>query len=624
MDAITELIKLFEKQNDLVRNMASNADDNSLAKKNINTAASDTPSNLKGNEKKRAKELSLIFVTTLLDEQRKREKDTKLQTKIAGSQPKGLTSIAGGSMTSKTASKNVETEGGGLLDMLKTGLLSALPFIGKIAGKIGTIFKSIGGAFKKLFLKLGSKVKGFFGKIGSAISKMWTKLKNSKIIQALKGYIDDAIKGIKGLFSSIKNKIVKIFKVVGDKISGLWSKITNSKAYKAMEGLVDDAVKGIKGFFGGIKNKIVSIIESITEGIKNLVPKNLQKFLPKSLQSTIAETGEQAAKGSSKGFFGKVLSAGKNIASKGVGLAVKGVKTVGSGLAKGASAVGGGVVAVGKGAASMTASAAKKTVSSAAKGIINSTGGMFKMMGRLTAKGSAKVPIIGPAIEAALATYDIKGMKEKLAKGEITEEQLQKDAGKRVITGVTGMLGSAGGAALAGALGSVIPVAGTALGAIAGGLLGDTAGRFLGGVISDYVIPPKYTKTIGAFVTGTNPPQDEMQDFIIKDGKVHKFSNKDEVMGMKSGGAINEFLRSQHGTQSALYNLYKINHLSAQYLRMIAQNTSAMARGMKGFGGGQSSPIVMNSHVSQPTTNKQMVSIPDNRDAYANSPYALG
>jgi hypothetical protein len=610
VDAITELIKLFQKQNDLVNSMATNSGDNSLASKNVNNDASNTPSNLTGNEKKRAKELSSIFVTSFFEEQRKREKDTKLGTKTSSPKSeKGLTSIAGAA-----SSKQGEKAGGGLLDTLMSGLNWAWPLIVKLAGKIKEIFGKLGGAFKKLFSKIGSKIKGLFGKIKGTISKMWSKLKNSKIIKALKGYIDDAIKGIKSIFGKIKSKIGNFVKSIGKNISNMWGRLTSTNAYKSLSKAFTIAKGAITDFFKGIKDKMVNLASKATEKVKSLLPNSLKTV----------KDGMKSVAGKSKGFLSNVLSSGKTIvsksvrlATKGAGLTAKGVKAVGTGVVKG-------TVAIGKGAASLTASAAKKTVSSAASGIIKSSGGMVKLMGRLTAKGAAKVPIIGPAIEAAFTAKDIKDMKEKLAKGEITEEQLQKDAGKRVITGVTGMLGGASGAVLAGALGSIIPVAGTALGAIAGGLLGDTAGRFLGGLVTDYVIPEKYTKTIGAFVTGTTPPKEEMQDFIIKDGKVHKFSKKDEVMGMKSGGAINDFLKSQHGTQSALYILYKINHMSAQYLGMIAQNTSIMAKGMKNMNNSSASPIVVNSPQPQQGSTKQMINIPDNRAAYTSSPYALG
>jgi hypothetical protein len=239
-------------------------------------------------------------------------------------------------------------------------------------------------------------------------------------------------------------------------------------------------------------------------------------------------------------------------------------------------------------------------------------------MGKLTAKGAARVPIIGPAIEAALATYDIAAMKKK----GLSDSELQEQAGKRVISGVSGMVGAAGGAALLGALGSVVPFAGNALGLIVGGMAGDLAGRYLGGLITDYVIPKKYTKTIGAFVTGTTPPKDEMQDFIIKNGKVHKFSNKDEIMGMKTGGAINEFLKEGSGNNQTMQMIVDANNISNQYLKAIAHNTAMMVQKFSNQSSGGSPVVVSNSSPKAPPT-KQMMTIPNNRAGYSSSAYAL-
>jgi hypothetical protein len=280
-------------------------------------------------------------------------------------------------------------------------------------------------------------------------------------------------------------------------------------------------------------------------------------------------------------------------------------------------AVGGAAMSAGKAVGGAAINASKRVVSTAAKGIIKGSGGMFKLMGRLTAKGAAKIPIIGPAIEAAFTAKDIKKLK---AQG-LTDSELQQQAGKRVITGVSGMVGAAGGAALAGTLGSIVPGAGTALGAIVGAIGGDLAGRFLGGLITDYIIPKKYTKTIGAFVTGTTPPKDEMQDFIIKNGKIHKFNKNDEVMGLKTGGAINEFLRG-NGNNEYMRVIIKANIKSIQYLRVIAQNTAIMVQKFSNPQSGGNPINIIEPPQNQPSKNA-IVPIGSNRSTYSASPYAL-
>lgn len=598
MDALNELIKIFNHQNDLVKSLASG--ENTLVGKNIINPAKDDPPNLKNNEKKRVQESSSIFVKTYFDELKKREKDTKLETKTSTSSTGKLASGI-----SKDVQDKVGEKSKGLFDKIKTGLLAAIPFLGAILKKISPLLKGLGTFIGKIFSKLGSLVKGLFGKISSAITKVWSAIKNSKAYKALKGLFSRAISGVKNVFSKIVSKFGTFFKTISSKLGSLVGKIRNSNAFKMMGKAFESTKKAIASIFNNIKGKIVKTIGNVVDKAKSLVP------------DVVKKTAAPA-----KSFLGKALSVGKNILSSGAEIVGKGVSSGAKIVGKGVSAVAQGATALGKGAASMTASAAKKTVSIAAKGAIKSAGGMLGLLGKIAGKGLSKIPIIGPAIESAMAMYDIASMKDKLAKGEITVDQLQKDAGKRVISGVTGMLGSASGAVLAGTLGSIIPGAGTALGAIAGGILGDTAGRFLGGLVTDYIIPEKYTKTIGAFVTKTTPPKEEMQDFIIKDGQLHKFSQKDEIMGLKSGGAINEFLRG-NGNNSIMNKVVSIGVTSNNYLKLIANNTAIMAKNMNN-GGSAISPPTMVVTPPLPTNSKQMISIPDNRDGYFNSVYSLG
>ena len=114
-----------------------------------------------------------------------------------------------------------------------------------------------------------------------------------------------------------------------------------------------------------------------------------------------------------------------------------------------------------------------------------------------------------------------------------------------------------------------------------------------------------------------------MQDFIIKDGKVHKFSNKDELMGLKSGGAINEFLQSRPKNDSYI-RLVEIGLTANSYLMAIANNTAILAKGDKS--NSAASPIIVQApNTTSRTSNKSSyINIYDNRSGYATSPYSLG
>ncbi len=608
MDVITDLLEILQRQSKVLESMSSankTVDKNIVKSPNSSFNTNTVSSHLNSNEKKRTKEASNIFIKQFFDEQARREKDTALKTSV-------VKSYSNPSNTDKVASslgkkvKDVKKSTMGFGDIAKVLGLAAL---GALAA-----FSKIGPIIRVFLSKLDPLLKKLLGKIGPMLTKILSKVGGliKKVLSKAGGLLKKALSRIggllKGIFTkagkAIKSTLGRVFRSIGKSLSGLWGRITSSNAFKVMEDGFEAAKAAIGDLFASLKEKIVGVIAKVTSGIKSVVPSGVKNVV-----------------GASKGIIGKALSGGASLISKGASAVGKGAAYVGKGVVKGATAVGKGVVSSGKGAVGLTVEAAKDVVKASASGIIKGSGGMFKLMGRLTAKGASKVPIIGPAIETILAAYDIKGMKEKLAKGEITEAQLQQDAGKRVISGVTGLIGSAGGAALGGTLGSIVPVAGNAIGAIVGAVGGDVAGRFLGGLISDYVIPPKYTKTIGAFVTGTTPPKEEMQDFILKDGQLHKFSKKDEVMGLKKGGAINEFLRGG-GKDAGLKFLLSHTIQNTKYLAIIANNTGMMARNGNSSGGGNAT-VVMAPQTSSPTE-RSMIGIPNNRDGYLSSSYALG
>lgn len=66
----------------------------------------------------------------------------------------------------------------------------------------------------------------------------------------------------------------------------------------------------------------------------------------------------------------------------------------------------------------------------------------------------------------------------------------------------------------------------------------------------------------------------EMQDFIVQDGKITPFSNKDSVLGMKTGGAIDKLVNKQNEDIKRFSGqLVKIALEHTQILRDIAINT---------------------------------------------------
>jgi hypothetical protein len=569
---VEEFMGVLEKQHSLIEQLSNNkTGSNSLVDKNIIKSQNSTfdsevsNSRLNSREKSRVKDASSIFISKFFEEQKRQVKDTAQKTLVSKISKPVKPTVQGKDSTT--------TSGGGgwldkLLGMLGLGALTKFLKPGALKALFKKGLTKLSGLFKRVISSIWKGIKTLFSKMWGGLRGLFSGIKNSKFVKGIKNIISKAWNGIKGVFNSVKNKISGLFKSIGKSIRSMWGGIKNSKVFKSLTGIISKVSVAISTFFKGIKDKILSVSKKAVAGIKSIIPEGV------------------------KNVAGKVVGGAKNVAGKVVGGA--------------------------KNLSSAALSKAKGAVSSIAKGAIKNTGGMFKMMGRLTAKGAARVPIIGPAIESVLATMDINAMKKR----GLTESELQKQAGKRVITGVTGMIGATGGALLAGTLGSIIPGAGTAIGAILGAIGGDMAGRFLGGLISDYIIPQKYVKTIGAFVTGTTPPKEEMQDFIIKDGKLHKFNRRDEVMGIKTGGAINEFLTSGGYPQQAMKVLITTNKLANEYLRTIANNTAMMVKNLNGGSSGGSSINISVPQVKSPS--KQMMTIPNNRDGYASSPYAIG
>ena len=186
-----------------------------------------------------------------------------------------------------------------------------------------------------------------------------------------------------------------------------------------------------------------------------------------------------------------------------------------------------------------------------ARGVITNVGGVLKPL----AKG---LPLVGPVLELFFGRGDILKLKQQRVDGEIkSDDELYQQAGERVVRGLGGLLGGAGGAALIGGLGTFLggPV-GAVIGAIAGGVGGDLAGRALADLLSKYIIPTEALKDVGKIVvTAPLVDDEEMQDFIIKDGQVRKFSNKDEVLGMKDGGAISDLLSTITSNNNRQYTI---------------------------------------------------------------------
>lgn len=593
MDGIVaDLLVLMKKSTDLLENMSLQKDpSNSLANKNISNASESATfgkketGSLNQNETKKTKEVASIFISKFFEEQDRRKKDTFEKGTLSQKSEKQTTSAAG-KVQQQIATEKAPS---GLLDTL-LGMLGLAGLLKKL--KLSDIIKSI----KKVIGKVANAMK-------TVASKVWN--------------------GLKRVVSSIGNFFKNAF-----------SKLTNSKAWKSFKSALSKGKDIVKKLLTSAKNMILKTLTSVGNFFKNILSKipGLSKLFPglavaddvakKTATEAAKKTADVAKNPPKSGGFmnfvksaaGKVASGAKSVASS----AASAVKTVGGAVVSGAKTAGSAVMSGAKAVKAFAVEPAKKAISSAVSGAVKSAGGVAKFLKVL--KG---IPVLGGIIESVLTYNDIQTLKSEYDAGKISIDELQQKAGKRGIQGVTALVGTTAGGALGAALGSVVPVVGNLIGGVLGAMTGDAAGRWLGGVMTDYVIPEKYTKSIGAFFTNTTPPKEEMQDFIIRGRNVYPFSNKDDVMGMKTGGAIENFLGSSNN--SGIKHLSNALRESNKYLRAIERNTRNFSNSAPSSSPSQQ--VVSNNNISVtaplPNQDSPPSAFGNNRMGYADSVYSF-
>ena len=216
--------------------------------------------------------------------------------------------------------------------------------------------------------------------------------------------------------------------------------------------LTDKLMPWIKGLFGPIGATIMGLAKSAIGSITSVASKAIE--LGKSVGGK--------AYGAAKSIGGKAVDVVKNVGGKALGAAKS------TGFFGKAFDV---VKNVGGKALGKVADVAGSLGKGALKGFVKAVGGVGKF-----AKVLLKAPVIGTAISAAIAGFNIASIKKDAT---LSSKEKKKEIGKTIGSGLGGIIGSVGGSAL----GSIFPGPGTILGAIGGGILGD----YLGGIIADQV-----------------------------------------------------------------------------------------------------------------------------------------
>jgi hypothetical protein len=591
MDGIVaELVILMKKSTDLLENMALQKDPaSSLANKNISNAGESSTfgkkesGDLNQNETKKVNKVASIFISKFFEEQERRKKDTFEKT---------------------TSLDKKSTSGEGRAE--------------KIQGQI-TPEKAPSGLLDTLLGMLG-------------LAGLFKKLKISDILKSIKKVIGKITTVIKNVVSRVWGGLKKVISSIGNFFKNAFSKLNNTKLWTSFKNALSKGKDIVKKLLTSAKNMILKVLQSVGKFFKNILSKipGISKLFPslasaddvaKKTATTVAKQAATKAAPKQGGFWNTLKSVGSkavSVAKTATTAVASGAKAVGSAAVSGVKTAGKAVASGAKAVASFAIGPAKKAISGAVSGAVKSAGGAAKFLKVL--KG---VPLLGGIIESVLSYNDIQNLKAEYDAGKISIDELQQRAGKRGIQGVTALIGTTAGGALGAALGSVVPVAGNFIGGLIGAVGGDIAGRFLGGVIADNVLPEKYTKSIGAFFTKTTPPKEEMQDFIIRGKNVYPFSSKDEVMGMKSGGAIAKFLGSS-SKDNGMFKLGQILKSSNMYLKAIERNTRNLSNSSSSSSPSQQ--VTSNNisvMASPPDQDSPPSAFGNNRMGYADSVYSF-
>ncbi len=310
---------------------------------------------------------------------------------------------------------------------------------------------------------------------------------------------------------------------IGEKLKGLFTKL-GSGLWRGIKA----AGRGISGAAKWLGEKIRPWLSRQVDKLKNL-------FKP---FTTRISALWNAAKNGISGFaktisdgMKKVLGVAKNALSKIPGMGKLMEKVLPSAAGAGAAGAATQRAATEAGEAAAQRGFAGRVLNWGKEKIMEQFNKLFKASPGLLGKTLKRIPVIGTIFEGFSFKRDIDKMRREFSEGAISQQELTYKAGKRVVEGVAGIAG----ATLGGAIGTALGPVGSILGAVGGDILS----RWTANMFVDKLMSPAITNKIGSYVIGGN----EMQDFIIKGSGIYPFSSKDEILGMKTGGAIDGLLR---------------------------------------------------------------------------------
>ena len=499
------------------------------------------------------------------------------------------TSIGRAASTIKEAFKGKAASIGRTLSNAASSISRVLnleSIFGKLKDKIKPVFddvaSTLGQGLIKLKDKLKDKIKPVFDDVASTLGQGLIKLKDK-----FKSALDDAITTLSQSISNGLTRIVddakSILSTAADKaaqlakagtsavasVAGKAAELAKTGASAVASG-VDRAASAVTSVAGKGAELAKAGVSAVRSGASKVMS-SAQNALPSSANRVIdfIKSGAASVTSVAKTGASAVASGAKRAAE----LAKTGASAVASGAKRAASAV---ASVAGKGAELIKSGALGPLMEWASGVFSRATAGwggprgVIKKLAQVTktvgSKLGTKIPIVGPLIELFFGKGEIEEYKKMRASNQIkSDDELYFLAGQRFSQGIAGLLGGAAGAAAAGIALNAIPAGalatalsgGAATGAatLAGGLLGDLIGRLGARVVTDFLIKPEWTRAIGKILVDSPIKEEELQDFLVKDNRVYKFNDNDEVLGMKAGGAINNLISSIIATKDKQYNV---------------------------------------------------------------------
>ena len=339
--------------------------------------------------------------------------------------------------------------------------------------------KSLQDAIKKPF----TAIKNTFGRIGNFFgfkTKEQREEEEAKnpakfIIRYLKRNIEPLLKSLSGLGTAKKDDsgFLNILKSGLAKILAFGLTLSGIAAYFGLDGTAGQTLartlkEALKFSFRAGGEIVRPFIQALKNLILGLIPDRFLRVAAQKAAQAAARAGQESVEAGGRGSkeYGRTRI-GQEVAEAARRGVAGGRITITPAMRQQA------IEALPKiGGTSAAATAVEEATEGAAK---NSR--IFK--GLLRVIGSRA---FAPLIETILSGRDIAAIKSAT---NISEKAKQELIGRRVITGIAGLLGGAGGAILGGkigfALGTVVPgvgnLLGGAIGAIGGGFGGDILGR---------------------------------------------------------------------------------------------------------------------------------------------------